>query len=505
MQAPPMPHNEARRLEAVRRYEILDTPAEAEFDDLTLMAAEICETPVGLITLVDSDRQWFKSRVGLDAAETTRSISFCGHVILSDDLFEVADARADHRFADNPLVAGGIGIRFYAGVPLVTSDGLRLGTLCVIDRVPRTLTDRQRRALTGLSRQVVRQLEARLQARQVAQHAHSQAALLASQDLAVIATGAAGRITGFNAGAEAMLGSEYFLQTLLDALPVGVYAKRLDAANPAGTVDMLLWNRAAERILGINAAAIAGGSGYDGFASEIAAVQLAHDKLMLETRQPVVEPAYPVRHADGKFRMLRISSVPLLDAHGGVAYAIGIAEDITELKEAELEIVRATRVDHLTLLPNRARFFEVLESAIARGRRLNSGIAVVFIDIDQFHKLNDAAGVAKGDEVLQEFARRLKGAVRATDTVARLASDEFVVILENLHAVDQAEAVTQKIFETLGRAWLLDGEPLALRFSAGVAFDHTHAHSAAALIGYADELLYVAKSAGGNTHRITVC
>jgi anti-sigma regulatory factor (Ser/Thr protein kinase) len=157
-----MVSDETARLAALRRYRILDTEPEQAFDDLTLLASQICGTPMALITLLDEDRQWFKSRVGATATETARSIAFCAHTIQQDDVFVIRDTLADERFRDNPLVVGEPWVRFYAGSPLVTRDGHALGSLCVLDRVPRTLTARQRAALDALRRQAVAQLELRL-------------------------------------------------------------------------------------------------------------------------------------------------------------------------------------------------------------------------------------------------------------------------------------------------------------------------------------------------------
>ena len=155
----PLPANEAERLRALRSYKILDTKPEARFDELTQLAALICGVPICLISLIDADRQWFKSRVGLDAEETHRAQAFCTHAIMQPDLFVVPDAAQDDRFSHNPLVTGDPHIRFYAGTPLATSDGHLLGTLCVIDRQPRALTENQKTALQILGRQVIANME----------------------------------------------------------------------------------------------------------------------------------------------------------------------------------------------------------------------------------------------------------------------------------------------------------------------------------------------------------
>ncbi|MDF2441571.1 MAG: hypothetical protein JWN98_2555, partial [Abditibacteriota bacterium] len=149
------------RLEALQRYEILDTMPEREFDDIAFLAAQICQAPVALITFIDSHRQWFKARVGLDMIETPRDISFCAHAIAQAGPLIISDATQDARFAANPLVTGERHVRFYSGAPLVTPDGQALGTLCVLDIAPRQLTPDQQEALSRLSRQVVAQLELR--------------------------------------------------------------------------------------------------------------------------------------------------------------------------------------------------------------------------------------------------------------------------------------------------------------------------------------------------------
>jgi PAS domain S-box-containing protein len=167
VRSPLRPADETRRLEALQQYRVLDTPPEQSLDDLTTLAAHVCQAPIALICLVDDQRQWFKSTVGLSISGTAREDSFCAHAILQPDVFIVPDTALDDRFADNPLVRGDPHIRFYAGAPLVTPDGLALGSLCVIDCVPRELTSSQQEALRVLSRQVMAQLELRRQTREL--------------------------------------------------------------------------------------------------------------------------------------------------------------------------------------------------------------------------------------------------------------------------------------------------------------------------------------------------
>ncbi len=160
------PNDEAQRIQVLWQYEVLDTVPEQAFDELTALAALICGAPIALITLVDENRQWFKSKIGVNLSETGRDISMCAHAILQKDMLIVSDTMKDRRFKDNPLVVASPKIRFYAGAPLVTPGGHALGTLCVVDLVPRQLTGDEQEALRLLARHVMTLLELRRQSRQ---------------------------------------------------------------------------------------------------------------------------------------------------------------------------------------------------------------------------------------------------------------------------------------------------------------------------------------------------
>ncbi len=213
MKKPPIPIDEERRLQTLHEYEILDTEATQTFDELTALAAKICRVPIALISLVDDSRQWFKSKIGLNANETPRELAFCAHAIMDDATFMVADASKDGRFSDNPLVIGDPNIRFYAGVPLIAPNGSRLGTLCVIDRMPRELNAEQLETLAFLSRQAVHMMNLhKLMRKQNRISFETEeknirlSALVEFNPLGIIALGTNHKITDWNKSCELIFG-----------------------------------------------------------------------------------------------------------------------------------------------------------------------------------------------------------------------------------------------------------------------------------------------------------
>ena len=240
MQKPPIIENESERIQALKSYEILDTIAEAAYDDLTKLASYICGTPIALVSLVDQHRQWFKSKVGIDANETLREIAFCAHAIAEPNQpLIIPNTLEDERFADNPLVTSDPDIRFYAGTPLVTPKGHALGTLCVIDRVPRDLTSEQLEALQTLGRQVISQMELRLQLRRLKQ---TQAQLIQSEKMSALSQLVAGMAHEINNPAAFIGGNLYHLNEYTQDLLKIIHSYKKHYPNPPQALQDLLEN-----------------------------------------------------------------------------------------------------------------------------------------------------------------------------------------------------------------------------------------------------------------------
>jgi PAS domain S-box-containing protein len=310
MMTMPRPDNEEERLAALRGLEVLDTPPEDSFDELTALASYICQTPIALISLLDEKRQWFKSKVGLSLWGTPREISFCTQTILQPDLFVVPDARADERFADNPLVTSAPGIRFYAGAPLVTPEGHALGTLCVIDYRPRELSAEQRQALRTLSHVVVTQLHSR---RDLLERRRAEAALRVTQarlDFAIRASNIGIWEVDVPDG-DARDGSVTFINCW-EPLGYDPAESVYDPADPFGFVHA----DDRERVERVTAAHLSG-----------------------QTQE--YETEYRLRHRDGSYRWVLARGVAERDDAGKPSRVIGSIIDITDIKRAEAALREA--------------------------------------------------------------------------------------------------------------------------------------------------------------------
>jgi diguanylate cyclase (GGDEF)-like protein len=352
----PAEKDKAERLEALSRLQIMDTPPEPEFDELVEVAAAVCEVPISLISLLDERRQWFKAAVGLALHETSSEVAFCSHAIQQTGIMTVEDATLDPRFAENPLVTGELGIRFYAGVPILSSDGQALGTLCVIDRVPRRLTKVQMTALRVLGHQANARLELREQRR----------AMKAALDEA-----------------------------------------------------------------------------------EAARARLADSE-----------------------RRLRASQI--------------------ELESANARLRELSRTDPLTGLANRRVFEERFAVAFVIARRNDRPLSVMFLDIDNFKRCNDAFGHTAGDIILRCVAQVLANTVRGSDLVVRYGGEEFVLLMPETDE-EQGLVLAERILQAIRKENLGYG-PITV--SGGVAALQDEILKPKDLLRLADEALYEAKHAG---------
>lgn len=288
-QPAPLPENEAERIAALRALDVLDSAEEDIYNTIVKAAAEICQTSMASLTFVDSNRQWFKSKIGLNATETSRDVSFCGHAILGSELFIVEDSLLDPRFCGNPLVQGSPNVRFYAGMPLLTDTGLALGTLCVIDSIPRTLNVQQRAALGVLANSVMRVLKLR---QDVKVAVFARAVDMASDGI-TIASAAAGELT-------IMYANESFLQ---------------------------LTNYAYVEVM--NRPAL--------FPLESSCKDAVDAVLYAETKGKTTTVESQFRRKDGATRWVQVTFVPYVDAKGRLVYLVAVHRDVTDIREAETQ------------------------------------------------------------------------------------------------------------------------------------------------------------------------
>lgn len=305
--------NEAERLQALRDLDVLDTEAELEFDQLTKLASIICETPISLVSLVDESRQWFKSKVGLDATETPRDFAFCAHAILQEELFEISDASKDERFHDNPLVLGGPKVVFYAGATLFSANKMPIGTLCVIDSNPKKLSTEQRNALKLIAQQVTYLFEARLKLKKLRE----------VNDKISVHTAA--------------------LSSMQDGLVL-----------QSATGEILDFNNSALKVLGLTADQIVGKTSMDPDWKAISedGSDLPGDKhpamISLKSGKPVSNFVMGIHQPNKKLRWLQINSTPLFFNESKVpTHVVTTFSDITDSRNANQVMIRTAKLTSL--------------------------------------------------------------------------------------------------------------------------------------------------------------
>jgi diguanylate cyclase (GGDEF)-like protein/PAS domain S-box-containing protein len=618
--------HEQLRLASLCDLNLLDTPAEARFDRYTQLASAAFAVPIALVSLVDATRQWFKSHHGLDVRESPRAISFCTYAIEGQDTFVINDTLRDPRFADSSPVTDAPHVRFYAGHPIRTLDGYAVGTLCIVDTVPRAFTPAEQAMLVSLARMVEDEmnrdmlvaartraeaalhqlnldLEQRVQERTVALQARNaelqreiarrtevestlrqseqrirhitenlptliaqvdrdgnfaflnsrtstfygstveallhqpirtaygdkdyariaphvalaQAGQRATFESEILVDGrtfyyhasfvpqldANGAPDGFFAMAfdittrrETEIGqvrSEERLKTITDNLPVLISYIDSDMRYQFANAMYKDWlGVPGQDMLGRTVGNVFGAAYFD-------------------ERRPWVERAMNGEMCTAEFVIERrrhqriVSTTYIPHSRGGKivgAYVLGL--DATAAREHERQLLALANSDPLTGLPNRRMYAFQLEKSLAAARRQRSQLGLMYLDLDNFKKINDTLGHAVGDEVLVEFGKRIKAVVRETDLLARLAGDEFTVILESVGGADGGERVAQKILQALAAPFVTGGHRIQITASIGVALGG-HRSSAATLGASADAALYSAKRSGKNRFALLAC
>ena len=472
MQEPGFPANETYRLSTLQGLNLLDTPAEERFDRLARIAKRLFNVPIVLIVLIDSDRQWFKSAIGVDINETPRSVSFCGHTILEDQISIVNDAHLDHRFVDNPMVTDAPHIRFYAGRPINAANGEPIGTLCIADDKPRQFSQTDIRLMNDMVELVEKEtnfpdlkilnnrlmrseqdlLDSLLQLRNNERHERSR-----NKSLELISRG-------------------YPLHEVLNSI-----VSEIENCNPhtIARIDLDIVNNESEQ-----------------------QHQAQHDEPARK-REMKNYWSEPIKSANGELLgHLTVVAIQLENSSNTKPQFLEesaiLASIAMERDQADQMIWKQANYDSLTGLPNRNLLRERLGQELNKARRHRLQLALLFIDLDHFKQINDTLGHDKGDELLAQIGSRLNRCMRDSDTVARLGGDEFTVIAVELNNEEDVKRVASKIIEELSREFKLGAESAYLSASVGIAFYPDHGDDMDELIRSADRAMYEAKNSGRN-------
>ena len=582
----PLPKDEQLRIQALRALEILDTPAEERFDRITRIAQHYFDVPIALVSMVDVNRQWFKSHLGVDATETPRDMAFCAHAILQPAPLVVENALEDVRFHDNPLVTGEVGIRFYAGRRLFSQDGYPVGTLCIIDRRPREMTQSDLQVLDDLAVLVEQEL-GRIELTRTATALSRREADLRdffenANDL-IQSLDRSGKVLFANRTWRETLGydqedldsltfwdvlhpslqdhcrrtlAEVFEGQSMENVQVVLIAKNGTLVHASGNVSLATRDDGTQYTRGIfrnitrqqemlhelreseerfrqvaenmrdvfwsvstdNGAPLYVSPAYAkvwGRDTE-ALKENPHDWLAgihPEDREGVLQRLqqaaaggqrfdmeYRVVRPDGAVRFIHDRREPVLDKDGRLYRLAGIATDVTERKQLELELQRLALTDELTGLSTMRLFKETLQHELARSERNRSPVSVAMIDLDWLKRINDDHGHAAGDAALRHLAQCMRRIARKSDQLARYAGDEFCILLPDTDrhsAASLLDRLRRTLQEDLVRAPGVP--PFRVTCSVGVVqWGGTEDDELEDLMKLADRALYCAKSDGRN-------
>lgn len=452
----PIPGDDEKRLEVLDSFALMDTAPEREYDHIIQMASRIFDVQTVLVSLVHRDRQFFKARVGLDVCQTGRDVSFCTYAIMESGVFVITDASKDERFRSNALVTGSPNIRFYAGAPLITSQGHALGSLCLIDPKPReTFSDRDQRVLQDLAAMVLERMELRRLERESETSRNKFINITSTSPDAIICANGKNQITSWNASAEEIFGysREEALGETLDI----IMPEAMRARHGAGLARVASGGPA--RIIGTS-------------------VNLT------------------AKRRDGSDVPIELSLSQWSEA--GEPQFGAIIRDITSRLEAVKQLKHAAEYDELTGLANRSS----LKLRLRQSCESNEPLALLLLDLDGFKDVNDTMGHSAGDFVLKIVARRLRESVPAQHMVARLGGDEFVVVMSETVDPIKTSELASALISAIEEPIEFDNEPIHIGASIGISLKSGPEDDSEQMLGNADLALYQAKADGRHLVRI---
>ncbi len=442
-----------KMLEALVDYSILDTVPEQIYNDLVFLASVTADAPIAMINLIGEEHVTSKACTGFKKSRIAREDSFCAHAVgNSENILQITDATMVEPFNRLPIVVNH-GVRFYAGAPLVSPEGEMLGTLCVMDTVARRLDPTQERALRALARQVTEQLGISRRMIQIQQE-------------------------------------EQRFKLFMDNSPAVAYMKDEHGVFRYVNQPML-------DLTGLTLPEVLGKTDAQIWPAEVANVYREHDQAILAAGRAATLEEIGTPDEDGEPTWWHSTKFPI---PGPRKMLGGISINISELKKVQADLHKMARFDTLTGLPNRNQMLEKLPEAIARAKRQNGEMVLMFMDLDHFKGINDTMGHQAGDELLKIFGQRVRESVRRSDMVFRIAGDEFLVVLEGVRHPEESEKIAEKILQSVNAPVVLGDTPHVPSASIGIARLGSGDMNFESLIARADAALYQAKAAGRNTY-----
>lgn len=470
--------NEQARLDILDQLKILDTPSEAEFEALTRLAAFVSGCKIALISLIDRDRQWFKAKSGLCVTQTARQDAFCAHAIQEDGVMIVPDARSDPRFSGNPLVTGEPNIVFYAGVPIFVHgeasskpSSVAIGTLCVIHDEPHRLSSSQLAVLKDLANLVEVTIERRVSKLKIAELIDQGAEHIRQLSIRNRQFRQAERMANMGSWRFTIDDNKTHWSEQVYAihgLPVGTQHRVEDALDFYPGEARIVISNAMTRAI--------------------------------ETGQPFeVETDFVTARGEPR----RVRSIGEVELHEGQpASVIGVFQDISQQHALEARLRRSAYTDDLTGLPNRAHFNEYLDSSLEKASVSGGPVALVLMDLDGFKAVNDRCGHMAGDEVLQEFAKKLLLTLPRNSFCARLGGDEFVAIISDPDACGGLKSLLVQLLADLRIKAPYSAGSMDVSATIGAIQWTKQILNRSELLHRADIALYSAKRAGSGSAKI---